>query len=71
MSTFSVEKCEAVHQTDGALLVESENFDSDDCKEWIPQSVIHEHSEVWKMGTSGTLVIKEWFAKKKGWFQCM
>lgn len=33
---------------------------------WIPQSVIHDDSDVYKMGTEGTLIIHEWFAIKKG-----
>lgn len=34
---------------------------------WIPQSCIHDDSEVWKKGQRGDLVIMEWFAEKKGW----
>lgn len=33
---------------------------------WIPQSQIHENSEVWKLGDFGTLVIPFWLAKEKG-----
>jgi hypothetical protein len=68
MSTFKIENCSVLHQTDFALLVESENFDSEDGQEWIPQSVIHENSEVWKLGTEGDLLVSDWFAKKKGWY---
>lgn len=35
---------------------------------WVPKSVIHEDSEVWKEGQEpGELVVKHWFAKKEGW----
>lgn len=33
---------------------------------WIPQSCVHEDSEVWKEGDEGTLVVPEWFAIKNG-----
>lgn len=33
---------------------------------WIPQSQIHDDSEVWKEGDEGTLVIPEWLALDKG-----
>lgn len=35
-------------------------------EKWIPQSVIHDHSEVYAPGHRGTLVLKEWFAIKEG-----
>lgn len=35
-------------------------------RKWIPKSVIHDDSEVYKDGDSGTLVLKEWFAEKEG-----
>lgn len=34
---------------------------------WIPKSVVHDDSEVWKEGQEGDLVVKLWFAEKKGW----
>ena len=33
---------------------------------WIPQSQIHDGSEVWKAGDQGTLVLTRWIAAKKG-----
>ena len=33
---------------------------------WIPQSQIHDDSEVYKMCDRGTLVITFWLAKEKG-----
>lgn len=44
----------------GALLVKFE-----DGKElWIPKSVIHDHSEVWKEGQDGEVVVFAWWAEK-------
>lgn len=31
---------------------------------WIPQSQVHDDSEVWKKGDSGTLVVKARWAEK-------
>lgn len=53
--------CTALRETDKALYV-----DLGDKKTWIPKSLIHDDSEVWKAGQSGTLVIPEWFALKEG-----
>jgi len=36
-------------------------------EEWIPQTQIHDDSEVYSDGDSGTLVVRIWFAEKKGW----
>lgn len=33
---------------------------------WIPNSVIHEDSEVYKSGTEGDLIVERWFAEKEG-----
>ena len=32
---------------------------------WIPQSAVHDDSEVWKMGDVGELVVHNWFAVAK------
>jgi len=66
---FRIENCEIIHvnKKDGvvtAVLVESTLFDE---PEWIPYSVIHDNSEVYEEGDEGDMIIKEWFAKKKGW----
>lgn len=34
---------------------------------WVPKSVVHEDSEVYKDGTDGKLVLVHWFAAKEGW----
>ena len=41
--------------------------DEDGKKFWVPKSVIHDDSEVWKEDDSGKLVVKTWFAEKEGW----
>ena len=33
---------------------------------WVPQSVIHEDSEVWEAGQEGKLVLARWWAEKEG-----
>jgi hypothetical protein len=37
----------------------------DATEKWIPKSVIHDDSEVYKWGTEGTLVVKQWFAEQE------
>lgn len=49
-----------VTQTDKALLV-----DIDGAQHWIPQSQIHDDSEVYKAGTEGILIITDWIAKQR------
>ena len=34
---------------------------------WVPKSQIAPASEVYSAETSGTLVVKEWIAREKGW----
>jgi hypothetical protein len=36
---------------------------------WVPQSVVHDDSEVYKEGDEGRLVVQLWFAEKEGWAQ--
>jgi hypothetical protein len=62
MSTHEVEDVTVEQETAKAILVK---FD-DGKTTWIPKSVIDDDSEVYKMGTSGTLIVKEWFAEKEG-----
>jgi len=35
-------------------------------QQWVPQSQIHENSEVWKRGDMGPLVVTQWWAEKQG-----
>lgn len=34
---------------------------------WVPQSQVHDDSDVWKEGQEGELVVTSWYAKKEGW----
>jgi len=52
----------AIRETDKALLLDYENEEV-----WIPKSVIDDDSEVWREEDEGELVVKDWFAEKKGW----
>ena len=33
---------------------------------WVPKSQIHDDSEVYKVGTSGTLIVSDWWAEQAG-----
>lgn len=58
--------CEAVHETDKALLVIIPDLDKGE-PVWVPQSQITEDSEIWKLGQSGKLIVTDWIAQQKGW----
>lgn len=34
---------------------------------WVPKSVVHDDSEVWKTEDEGSLVVKSWWAEKNGY----
>ena len=54
-------KC--VKETAKAIRVELDDLGD---KIWIPQSQVHENSEVWKDGQEGEVIVSDWFAKKEG-----
>ena len=56
-----IENVTCTQQTPKAILCE---IDGD--MVWIPQSMVDDDSEVYRVGTDGTLVVKTWFAKKAG-----
>jgi hypothetical protein len=60
-----------IKQTDKAILCQVGDFSPDDPGHeeefWVPQSQIHEDSEVWKEGDEGELVVSGWYARKEGW----
>lgn len=37
-----------------------------DKETWIPKSVVHDDSEVWKKDDDGKIVVKLWWAEKNG-----
>jgi len=49
-------------ETEKALLCVPE--DEEGKQLWIPKSVVHDDSEVWKKGDEGKLVVKAWYAEK-------
>lgn len=53
-----------VRATEKAILVEVSELEGEEF--WVPQSVVHDDSEVWKVGDEGTLVVEYWWARKKG-----
>jgi len=56
-----IHECTAVKDTGQALLIE---FDDGDAA-WIPHSQIHDDSEVYQEGDTGTLVVTKWIAQKR------
>ena len=52
---------EVLRETDKALLIRFSN----DQELWIPQSQLHEDSEVFEMGHAGDLIISRWIAELK------
>lgn len=36
-------------------------------KKWSGEDVIHDDSEVWKLGQRGSVVVKEFWAEKNNW----
>lgn len=68
---YDIENARVVHETsrgmknEGAILVTAPDFGDE--KVWIPKSQITEDSEVFEMGTEGTLSVTEYLAEQKGW----
>jgi hypothetical protein len=54
-----------LRETPKAILVSNDDITGE--HKWIPKSVIHDNSEIWKTGQQGDLVVKQWFAEKQGW----
>lgn len=52
----------AITATDAAVLIHIEDHGN----VWIPQSHIHDDSEVSKPGDEGDLIITQWIAEQKG-----
>ncbi len=58
--TVEFEDVECIAETPVAIRV-----DIDGEKYWIPQSQVHDDSEVWRLGQKGKLVITRWIAEQK------
>lgn len=61
---YEIQNARCIHATEKAILVEAPDFDE---PEWIPQSQVHDDSEVYKPGTEGVLVVNKSWAERKGW----
>ena len=60
----SLGNAKIIKETNSAIQVELEDPPG---VHWIPKSVVHDNSEVWEtVGTTGDLIIQEWFAEKEG-----
>jgi hypothetical protein len=62
--THRIENAKVVAETEKAICVAADIFDE---PTWIPQSQVHEDSEIWGEGQEGDLVVKLWWAEKQGW----
>ena len=54
-----------IAETENAICVTESGISSEPF--WVPQSQVHDESEVWKDGDQGDLVVNRWFAEKQGW----
>ncbi len=57
----AVEDCRCIQATAKAIRIK---HDSIAWSVWIPQSQIHDDSEVYKPNTDGTLIIPRWVAER-------
>lgn len=64
--TTSIWGVRAIRATAEALCVAVPGLDGD---RWVPQSLIHQDSEVWMPGQQGLLVVPEWWAMREQWVQ--
>lgn len=49
----------------GAILIENSITEQ---REWIPQSQVHDNSEVFDKGHIGEVVVSLWLARERGWW---
>lgn len=61
---FLAGEVEVLRATEKAIQVRSLRKEK---TEWVPQSCVHDDSEVWKAGDKGKLIVKMWFAEAQGW----
>lgn len=61
---ISLGQGQCTRATDKAVCV---RLEADAAKElWIPQSCVHDDSEVWQSGQAGNVVVKRWWAEERG-----
>ncbi len=59
--THSMGEGRCIRESEKALLVRIGEKET-----WIPKSVVHDDSEVWKTDDDGKIVVKLWWAEKNG-----
>lgn len=61
-----------VQETPQSIRAERQDSEGyDPCQSlWIPQSQIHEDSEVYEKGTEGSLIVTAWLAREREWCDC-
>ena len=59
--THAMGEGRCTRETEKAILVRI-----DDKETWVPKSVVHDDSDVWKTGDEGTIIVKRWWAEKNG-----
>lgn len=64
MSYYLVENAEIIKDTGQAILVNAPEFDK---PQWVPQSQVHDDSDIYQEGEEGDLKVKTWWAEKEGW----
>ena len=64
METYTIEDAVCIADTGDAIKVEAPEFEE---PQWIPQSQVHEDSEVFAKSDRGNCIVTQFFAEKKGW----
>ena len=64
--TATLREVICIAQTDKAIKVRDID-DPFDTGFWVPQSVVHDDSEVYRLEDEGTLVVLRWWAVENGW----
>lgn len=59
--TASFEGVNVLGETDKAIRVKIDGKPF-----WVPKSQIHDDSEVYQSGTTGTLIVTQWWAEQEG-----
>lgn len=64
--THIVQNATVIKETKKAILVSAPSLDGE---VWVPQSVVHDDSEVYRLSDPGpgNLVVKRWWAEERGW----
>ena len=62
---------EVVRVSEKAILFQEQDREGNNIDKpyWLPKSVLHDNSEVWKLGDVGMIVVKEWWARKQEWIE--